>query len=214
MNHLDEVTRLNDLCDKYGSDKGSNLSSSPVYTWSAHTYTEVYSNLFVELKDKSLVLFECGLGTNNTSVLSNMGVNGKPGASLRVWRDYFPNAMIYGADVDPNVLFEEDRIKTGYLDQTDPKTIHEYWQSFDNFTPDIVIDDGLHDFGAAVTLFEAVWPKLASGGLYIIEDVSQYQLGRFSDWMAKAPGNSALVSLTRRGVGPLSGNTLAVFRKD
>lgn len=213
MNHLDDVTQLNDLCDKYGSDKGSNLPSSPVYTWPAHTYTEVYSSLFVDLKDKPLVLFECGLGTNNTSVPSNMGVTGKPGASLRVWRDYFSNAVIYGADIDSGVLFEEDRIKTGYLDQTDPKTIHEYWDSFGNFTPDIVIDDGLHTFPAAVVLFEAVWPKLASGGLYIIEDVAQHELGRFSDWMAKTPGNSALVSLTRRGL-PLRDNTLAVFRKD
>ena len=48
---------------------------------------------------------------------------GKPGASLRVWRDYFPNAIIYGADIDKDILFAEERIKTFYIDQLDPVAI-------------------------------------------------------------------------------------------
>ena len=39
-------------------------------------------------------MFECGLGTNNPNLKSNMTENGIPGASLRVWRDYFFNAKI------------------------------------------------------------------------------------------------------------------------
>ena len=41
-----------------------------------------------------------------------MNINGKPGASLRAWRDYFENALIYGADIDKNILFKENRINT------------------------------------------------------------------------------------------------------
>ena len=29
-----------------------------------------------------------------------MSEDGKPGASLRVWKEYFSNAEIYGADID------------------------------------------------------------------------------------------------------------------
>ena len=40
------------------------------------------------------LVFECGLGTNNPDLQGNMTVDGMPGASLRVWRDYFKNAQI------------------------------------------------------------------------------------------------------------------------
>ena len=33
-----------------------------------------------------------------------MSINGKPGASLRAWRDYFVNSVVYGADIDKNIL--------------------------------------------------------------------------------------------------------------
>ena len=35
----------------------------------------------------------------------NMTASGKPGASLRVWRDYFNNAQVIGADIDKRILF-------------------------------------------------------------------------------------------------------------
>jgi hypothetical protein len=69
--------------------------------------------------------FECGLGTNNPNLLSSMGSMGKPGASLRVWRDYFLNAIIYGADIDKDILFAEEKIKTFYIDQLDSVAIKE-----------------------------------------------------------------------------------------
>jgi hypothetical protein len=64
-------------------------------------------------------LLEIGLGTNNTDVVSNMGSEGVPDASLRAFRDYLPNARIYGAGIDKRILFEESRIKTYFADQTD-----------------------------------------------------------------------------------------------
>ena len=67
-------------------------------------------------------IFEIGLGTNYKNIVSNMGINGKPGASLRAFRDYCPNASVFGADIDKRILFEEERIKTFYVDQTDPVT--------------------------------------------------------------------------------------------
>jgi hypothetical protein len=70
-------------------------------------------------------VFECGVGTNNPNITSNMGVNGQPGASLRVWRDYFQNAEVFGADIDRGILFEEQRIRTFYVDQTNKDSILE-----------------------------------------------------------------------------------------
>lgn len=34
-------------------------------------------------------------------------------------RELFPHALVYGADIDRDILFEEDRIKTFYCNQLD-----------------------------------------------------------------------------------------------
>ena len=88
---------------KNGSDKGRGR----------HNYTTIYSALFGKLRDEPLRIFELGLGTNNPHLPSSMGSLGRPGASLRGWRDLFPNAMIFGADVDRDILFA----RTGHVDQ-------------------------------------------------------------------------------------------------
>ena len=56
-----------------------------------------------------------------------MGLSGRPWACVRGWRDLSPNALVYGADIDRNILFEEDRIKTFYCDQLDENAIRALW---------------------------------------------------------------------------------------
>jgi hypothetical protein len=127
---LDEILRmvnksqneLSLLCDLYGSDKGSLCGRT------AHTYTSFYEYLFSNIRSDVKLVLECGLGTNNPNIPSNMGKNGQPGASLRVWRDYFPNAQIIGVDIDKDILFTENRIETRYIDQTSSETIMEFFQ--------------------------------------------------------------------------------------
>jgi hypothetical protein len=100
-----------------------------------------------------------------------MGSKGKPGASLRVWRDYFPNALVYGADIDETVLFQEERIQTLSVDQLNPDSIREMWRRAGVGDFDLMVDDGLHTFEAGRTLFLNSNNKLARNGIYVIEDV-------------------------------------------
>lgn len=162
-------TELCNLMDKYGSDKGPNFKG-------AGNYTKMYDILFREIKDDIKYFFEVGLGTNNTDVPSNMGSDGVPGSSLRGFRDYFQNAQIFGADVDKRILFEEDRIKTFYVDQKNPDTIRELWSNFEGVKFDIIIDDGIHDTiqnpSGNRIFFDHSIHMLKSGGYYIIEDVA------------------------------------------
>jgi hypothetical protein len=158
------TTPLCPLMDKYGSDKGPRKGDS-----THHTYTEVYYELFKGMVERRLNVFEMGLGTNNTNFPANMGPNGRPGASLRGWSEYFPHSSIYGADIDKGVLFEEDRIHTTYCDQTNPSIVRSMWESLPDM--DIIIDDGLHTFEANVTLFENSIQKLKHSGIYVIEDL-------------------------------------------
>lgn len=154
------------LFAEYGSDKS---------TW--HNYTNLYDSLFKNfgLVDKEINIFELGLGSNNPNIKSNMGVNGKPGASLRAFAEYFPEGKIYGANIDKDILFQTDRIKTFYCDQTIPEVIRDMWNQIpEEF--DIIIDDGLHEAHANITFFENSFHKLKKGGIYIIEDILNYDV--------------------------------------
>ena len=59
-------------------------------------------------------------------------------------KKYFLNANIYGADIDRDILRNEDRIKTYYVDQTDPKAIDELFKNIGDIKFDIILDDGGH----------------------------------------------------------------------
>ncbi len=160
LNNNNELTNLMNL---YGSDKGGRNND--------HNYASYYSKIFFHKKNQIKNFLEIGLGTNNQNLASNMGSNGVPLASLRAWRDYFINANIYGADIDKNILKNEERIETYYVDQTDPITINELFINLGDIKFDIILDDGLHHFEANICLFENSINHLKSDGIYIIEDI-------------------------------------------
>jgi hypothetical protein len=167
---------LSKLSHKYSSDKGSIEDKKGAWGWQAHTYTDFYSDLFDHCKESIKLVFECGIGSNDPKVPSNMTANGKPGASLRMWKDYFFNSQIYGADIDKNILFSEDRIKTFYVDQLNKETIESMWSNIKKKDFDLIIDDGLHTYEAAITLFQNSFKILRKNGLYIIEDLMGQEL--------------------------------------
>jgi SAM-dependent methyltransferase len=147
-----------------------------------HNFTTIYSALFNERRNQRLRIFELGLGTNNPTLVSSMGEYGTPGASLRGWRQLFPNALVYGADIDRDILFEEDRIKTFYCDQLDRDAIQELWSQPDlNGGMDIIIDDGLHTIDANRSFLDASIGHLRPGGIYVIEDILTSTLGQWRD---------------------------------
>ena len=175
--HINYDNILSVLCEKYGSDKGFiNLDEKKPYNWTPQSYTSYYYSIFNLSRDNVKLIFECGLGTNNPNLASNMTKTGMPGASLRVWKDYFKNAKIYGGDIDKEILFEEERIKTFYVDQLDTNSIISMWKNInlDNF--DIIIDDGLHTPEANLNFFFNSFDKLKNNGIYIIEDVKNNHL--------------------------------------
>ncbi len=163
---------LSELCELYGSDKGFvNIEKKTPYDWDPHAYSIIYNNLFSHCRENIKLVFECGIGTNNLNFESNMTLNGKPGASLKMWKDYFVNAQIFGADIDRNILFKEDRIETYHVNQLDQESIIKMWNNIKKKDFDLIIDDGLHNYKAALTLFLNSYEKLKKGGIYIIEDV-------------------------------------------
>jgi hypothetical protein len=152
-----------------GIFKGYNSDKS---AW--HNYTTLYAPIFKALgyHDRPINLFELGLGSINPDIESNMGHLGNPCASMRSFKDFFPKASIYGADIDRDILIEEERIKTFYCDQTDPVVIKAMWNLVGNVEFDVIIDDGLHKNHANECFFTHSYHKLKKGGLYVVEDIS------------------------------------------
>lgn len=160
------MNSLHALVEKYGSDKNK----------SGYTDT-TYFELFDKIKDNVTDVLEIGLGTLDPSIPSSfVGITSfnphyKQGGSLRVWRDYFVNANVYGVDIAEDCMFEEERIKTFLFDSAESNYVDYYLKNL-NF--DIIIDDGNHDPKYQIKTLRNLLPKLREGGLYIIEDVGGY----------------------------------------
>ena len=178
---------LTQLMNFYGSDKGGNGK--------IHNFSDYYSSIFYFKKNLIKNLLEVGLGTNNINLASNVGVDGKPLASLRAWQDYFKNADIYGADIDKTILKNEGRIKTFFVDQTDKSSIELMFQNIGKVLFDIIIDDGLHEFEANINLFENSFKFLSKEGIYIIEDVYSKDKEKFLDYFKKNNYNFSIVDI-------------------
>jgi hypothetical protein len=201
-------TKLCRIMTKNGSDKGHG----------GHNYTTVYSVLFEDRRDQPLRVFELGLGTNNPEVPFNVGLHAKPGASLRGWREFFPHALVYGADIDRGVLFQEDRIKTFYCDQLDQAAIHALWSQPDlQSGVDIIIEDGMHTFEANVSFLEGSLEHLRPGGIFIIEDILRERVNAWyhqleSVYSKRWPTYEFAFVVLPKSFSPLWNNLLVIRR--
>ena len=196
---------LAQLMNKYGSDKGGATNH--------HNYADYYSTLFSNQRFKIKNFLELGLGTDDKNMASNMSsLSGKPLASVRAWRDYFPNAQIFGADIDIKILKKEERINTFYVDQTDPKTINELFFNIGITNFDIILEDGLHEFNANICFFENSIQYLAKDGTYIIEDVYYKDKKKFINYFNKTKYNFSIIDIYHEK--NIANNCLIVITKN
>ena len=144
---IDPLTRL---AIKHGTDK-----------WGLHFYTPIYHGLFCDRRHQPIRLLEIGIGGYE---LRTVG-----GASLAMWADYFANGQITGIDVAQKQLSLDPRIKVFQGSQIDPRFLKAVCDQRGPF--DIIIDDGSHVPKHVVASFQILFPTLADGGLYVIEDV-------------------------------------------
>ena len=192
------------LMDSYGSDKGGKNDH--------HNFAQYYSEIFYNKKNKIENFLEIGLGTNDTLVPSNMGKDGKPLASLRAWQDYFSNANIYGADIDKNILKNENRIKTFYVDQTNPDSIKNLFSQIGDKKFDVILEDGLHEYNANICFFENAINFLDNGGTYIIEDVYYKDQEKFIKYFQNTNYNFSIIDIFHEK--NIANNCLVVVKID
>jgi hypothetical protein len=141
---------LRELAVAYGSTK-----------WGPHGHAAHYERYFAKLRGARLNLLEIGVG--------GYGDPRKGGESLRMWRTYFPRARIFGIDVCDKRAHDERRIRTFRGSQTDEAFLARVADAIG--TIDIIIEDGSGENRDKIRTFELLFPRLALGGIYVIEQV-------------------------------------------
>jgi hypothetical protein len=142
-------SNLKALAFLYGTDK-----------WTAHNYIDVYKELFAPLRKKRLNILEIGVGGYDDPRAG--------GGSLRMWRTYFSRSRIFAIDIEDKSPHDEPRIKTFRGSQDDAQFLNSVADEIGRI--DLIIDDGSHICRHVISSFEVLFPRLAPGGLYLVED--------------------------------------------
>lgn len=124
-----------------------------------HNYAKIYDELFTPWRLGPVRMIELGVWE---------------GASLLAWAEYFgdPHAEIIGIDNDlVRFLPVEDTRIIAIPCQLDDMTQLSALVDGISGTVDLVIDDASHLATQQRTSFDALWPLVAPGGLYVIEDL-------------------------------------------
>ncbi len=130
------------------------------------SYYEIYQKYFEMYVHKSIKLLEIGVFN---------------GESLKVLSRFFSDSVVVGIDLEmkdidfldfPNICYEK-------ADQTDAAALVNISNKYAPLGFDIIIDDASHIGAFSHTTFEALFPTLKSGGLYIVED---WGTGYWNDW--------------------------------
>jgi hypothetical protein len=133
----------------------SQKAGRPVTKWTH--YLRFYEQIFAGHRGQPVRMLEIGVHR---------------GGSLDLWRTYFgERAIIFGVDINPECADRVDppnQVRIG--SQNDPAFLLSVVQDMGGGV-DIVLDDGSHVASHQRTTFRTLWPRLAYGGVYVIEDL-------------------------------------------
>jgi hypothetical protein len=161
---------LNTLAVLYGTDKAVGR----------HGYTPYYARHLAARRRSVRCILEIGIGgTPYDDPWSG-------GNSLRMWRSYFPRATVYGMDIYEKRLDGEPRIHTICGDQSDSDFLAHITEKLPHL--DLIIDDGSHVGPHIVSSFVTLFPLLAPGGFYVIEDLETAYRASFQGGPPGTPG--------------------------
>lgn len=133
------MTKISEILAKVETDKIS-----------FHQYGTAYDDIFSKF--------------DRLAPLNILEVGTQKGGSLLAWKEYFPNANVYGVDIIDVVLdkYRTDTVTRIISDIKDWKNDIEW---------DIVIDDGSHWLPDVIYVISQYSAKLKDKGVIVIEDV-------------------------------------------
>ena len=92
------------------------------------------------------------------------------GGSLDLWRELFPDGLVVGVDNGSDQKAFEVEVPEGTVmadqdSQVLPHLVSEYSSFYD-----IIIDDASHNGAKSAVTWSLLWPLVAPGGWYVLED--------------------------------------------
>lgn len=142
------MKKLQEIGEQTNTDKSR-------HSYKGMSYLNIYEKHFEEIRNEVKCFVEIG-------VLN--------GASLKMWEEYFPNAIIYGIDIEPNTKqYESGRIKILVGDQNDDNFLESVSQQIGEI--DILLDDGSHITRHQIKSFNYLYKNVSKNGFYVIEDL-------------------------------------------
>jgi len=177
---IDSSKSRTDLCElgiKYPTDKCPYNTVS----WHKHPYTAVYNILFSNIRYNKLNIAELGVLDSN---------------SMQCWREYFPNAKLFGFDWDQNCIEKGRNLnlydtKYNFIDVRNRESLNKALSEYEKF--DIIFEDTSHVFEDQINLCKIAHKYLNPGGILVIEDIFRYK--KEEDYVKELTGVSKYYSL-------------------
>jgi hypothetical protein len=184
-----EVSRLLDddlseLANEQATDKGTRKPKDGKHHGPRLHFTPIYNFVLAGRRNNPLNLLEIGVGS---------------GASLVMWAAYFPEARIFGIDVEPFDAPMPERVEVFQIDATDRAALTDFALRYGPF--DVVIDDGGHMMGQQQIALGVLFPFLSDSADYFIEDLhtSWWPFGKYKNlYRSKLDINSTRTNTTIR----------------
>ena len=178
---LDENDRwkltLTELANAFKSDKGTRTGLRP------HRYAYLYDLLFWPLKRRPINLLEIGLAIGGPEVGGPIKRT-VPSPSVQMWLAYFEYAHIFGFDISDFSHIASPRFTFVRGDAGSEVDLCQLVEAAPSF--DLIIDDASHASYHQQLSLKVLFPKLAPGGIYVIEDL-QWQSPAFESVLPKVP---------------------------
>jgi len=131
-----------------------------------HSYLSLYQSLLEGKKETAKHVLEVGIG--------DFGYTN--GGSIKLWRDFFPNATIYGLDVLPadrviDELHHDKRVVLYTSTDAYDETFFTNTFLHRGLKCDFMLDDGPHTLESMKTFIRLYSQLMTKDGILIIEDV-------------------------------------------
>lgn len=159
---MTETRSLTEIANACGTDKGTTIGN-------AHCYTATYERYFSRLRNEPINLLEIGLSIGGPEHDKPVSRTVYDVPSVRMWQAYFPKAHIIGADISDCSALERERFSFVQVDCGSEESLAKLAE---NCPPlDIIVDDASHASYHQQLTLKVMFPKLKSGGIYVVEDL-------------------------------------------